>query len=189
MPIPTLLTDYERNVLTRARQLIPTEPPEPWRYVKAIEAPPLIAAGWTPDEKLVLISWDGYSITIPDSGERLLLSLDWDIVNEHLTENRLRFRIPNSKTTINIFGVDAGDGIRVSNYDEDRWLLNIIYPWWPRKTVVLQRSVLGNQDRWEKTTALKLHLITDVWMKCGFSPSGKYFIVIGSQGAELFARK
>ena len=184
----TPLNSYEQNMLTKARQLIPSDPPAPWRYVQDIEAPSLIAAGWDPDENLVLISQAGYSINVAHTRKQLLLDLDADVYT-HLTERRLRFHIPKSQTTINVFGVTSGDGIHYMRSGEEVWILNIIYPWWPRGLVTLRPPVLGGRGLWKKTTALKLLLVGGEWMRCGFSPSGEHFVVIGSQGAEVFTRR
>ena len=53
-----------------------TEPQEPWGNRVVISAAGIIAGGWTIDNKVFLLSSDGYSISNPLTGEREIRNRD-----------------------------------------------------------------------------------------------------------------
>jgi len=70
----------------------------------------------------------------------------------------------------------------------DGWQVEVIYPWWPRATVVLDYLYITNYTYLKNATAIDLQRL-DGMIKCGFSPSGKHLIMMGSGGALIYSRK
>jgi hypothetical protein len=97
----------------------------------------------------------------------------------------LSFRIPLSGQDISIFGFESGDGIHVTN---DGWMLEVIHPWWPRASVILDQAFVPNYEYLKQATMIDL-IRLDGKIKCGFSPSGKHFVILGSGGALLYSRE
>lgn len=170
-------------MLAEARFLEETMPSPPWNHWIEIRAAGVIAAGWTSDNRFVLISHDGYSINDPISGEMLHRDAESEATYDAMHHNDLRFRIPLTGEDIDIFGISAGDGIHTS----DGWHLDVIYPWWPRPMVTLYLSYPGRVNFIGNRTAIKFGIYTD-WIKVGFSPTGKHFAIIGSSGAEIHSK-
>jgi hypothetical protein len=57
-------------LLHATRSLVAGAPPLPWDCGVFITAGGVIAAGWTGDDNVLLVSHDGYSVSAPD-GKRL----------------------------------------------------------------------------------------------------------------------
>ncbi len=179
------LNEYEQQILEADRRLVPSEPPSPWSSVQAYWAAGVLAGGWTSDNHFVVISNAGYSIYDPINDQQLELKLDDQLTFAHLSPRHLKFSIPTTQETIDIFGVWGGDGRHIGN---DRWSLSIIYPWYPSPTAVI---VYGNQPYLPdySRTALRLHATMDSSMlKGGFSPSGLSFALLGFSGVDFINR-
>lgn len=181
------LNDYQVEMLKLARNLHPAEPPLPWGRRVIIPAAGVLAAGWDKSENMLLISVDGYSLSDSSTGERLVRDRDSERTYAALVSNDLRFENPETHELIDIFGVNGGDGIHRT---EDQWTLQKIYPWWPKEAVIIKSPFIpgsGKHHLLDDAYLIKLVRI-DGWLKCGFSPSGKHFAVVGSGGAEVFSR-
>lgn len=181
------LNEYQVGLLNRARALKPTVPPEPWGHKIIVSAAGVLAAGWDQSENVLLISSDGYSLTEPLSGARLIRNRDYEITFASILPGNLYFRTIETQEIIPIFGVWGGDGIHMT---EDGWSLAYIYPWWPEATVLIKRPFVPGSGRTgllDDAYLIQLERL-EGWLKCGFSPSGKHFAVIGSGGAEIFSR-
>ena len=179
------LTEHEYELLQKARQLIPSNPPNPWGNRRIISAAGAIAGGWTKNEHYVLISSSGYSLNNPLTGERIERNRDSGQTLESLSEDSLHFTLPSSNETVSIYGLDAGDGIRVS---PDGWLIERIAPWWPREAFMIKNVYVPHAAKkgyLDDAAVLDIPRL-DGWMRAGFSPSGKYLAVLGSGGAVLF---
>ncbi len=185
--IKSPLNESQREILQRARELRPTEPPQPWGSRKIISASGVLAAGWDQAGKILLVSMDGYSLSDPNTGERLVRDRDRGKTYAAMVFNNLRFQSPETQELIDIFGINGGDGIHRT---QDGWTLKKIYPWWPEEAVILQPpfiSSAGNYPLIDNAYLIKL-IRLDGWLKCGFSPSGQHFMIVGSAGAEVFSR-
>ncbi len=181
------LNEGQAEVLQKARELKPTEPPRPWGNRKIISASGVLAAGWDKSGNILLVSTDGYSLTNPDIGERISRNEDRERTYAAISSSNLRFQNPETEEPIDIFGVNGGDGIHRT---QDGWTLKKIYPWWPREDVIIKSPFILGSGRYHLLDdAYLIKLIRlDGWLKCGFSPSGKHFAIIGSGGAEVFSR-
>jgi hypothetical protein len=73
------LTEYERVLLERARAMVADEPPRPWGNRITLSAAGVVAGGWDDSESVVLISHEGYSISNPRSGLRLVRNRDAEL--------------------------------------------------------------------------------------------------------------
>jgi hypothetical protein len=172
------LNDSEKAWLQWARSIIPGEPPLPWKRGAVVRAAGVFAGGWDKQENFLLISWDGYSLTHPVSGERLIINLDSEGLYDKLSTTDLSFYLPEHEETIAIFGVRGGDGIHVT---QDGWISKVLYPWWPHFLLTLDKGGL-------ESNGIKLNWLDGSWIKTGFSPSGKHFAVVGEAGLEIFTR-
>jgi hypothetical protein len=181
------LNQYQVDLLNRTRALKPTEPPEPWGNKVIVAAGGVLAAGWDKAENFLLISVEGYSLTDPASGVRLLRNRDREKTFASILPGNLQFRMVETQEIISIFGVNGGDGI---HHTEDGWTLAYVYPWWPEEAVLIKLPFVPGSGRYhllDDAYLIKLERI-DGWLKCGFSPSGKHFAIVGSAGAEIFSR-
>src|SRR4051812_10682267 len=88
------LNEGQSETLQRARELKPTEPPQPWGKRGIIPASGVLAAGWDQSENILLISMDGYSLSNPSTGERLIRDRDRERTYAAIVSNDLRFENP-----------------------------------------------------------------------------------------------
>ncbi|WP_285399624.1 hypothetical protein [Lysinibacillus sp. fls2-241-R2A-57] len=184
LSIKEIRTSFELDLLKKAQSMELTKPPNPWEHETIIPASGVFACGWDQEEKVVLISGSGYSITEPITGTRLHRDYDANMTYDSISEDNLFFNIPCTKEKIMIFGFEAGDGIHVTN---DGWQLEVIYPWWPRATVIIENAFKANHQYLEGATAIDLGRL-DAPIKCGFSPSGNHLMIMGSGGAIIYSR-
>lgn len=178
-------TPFELDLLAKAQALKGTKPPSPWIHETIVPANGVLACGWDPDENIVLISGSGYSVTEPITGRRLTRERDADCTDDSISDDRLTFQLPISKQPIPIFGFEAGDGIHMTT---DGWHVEVIYPWWPRATVVLDHLYTTHYEYLKNATAIDVQRLDGV-IKCGFSPSGKHLLIMGSGGALIYSRR
>ncbi|KOS64461.1 MULTISPECIES: hypothetical protein [Lysinibacillus] len=177
-------TSFELDLLNKAQSMELTKPPGPWEHETIIPASGVFACGWDQDEKVVLISGSGYSITEPITGTRIHRDDDVNTTYDSISEDNLFFTIPFTKEKIMIFGFEAGDGIHGTN---DGWHVEVIYPWWPRATVVIDNVFKANHQYLKDATAIDLDRL-DGSIKCGFSPPGNHLMIMGSGGALICSR-
>src|SRR5918994_1549205 len=133
--MPSPLSSHEEEYLAGVRALVPGDPPAPWRRAAAVSAAGVLVGGWTADEHVLVVSHDGYSVTDPLGGERLIRDRDMRTGFDALSRTRLAFRLPASGETVAVFGIFGGDGI---HHTEDGWGAQVVHPWWPRSEVVLR---------------------------------------------------
>lgn len=178
-------TNYELALLEKAQKMIPQVPPLPWRQQTVLSASGVIAAGWDSKENIILISSNsGYSINHSMTGERILRDRDTDRTENNIIDRGLKFIIPESAEEIEIFGIEAGDGVHLT---DEGWSLEVIYPWWPRASVIIDHVFVQGYEYLLNATMLDIPRL-DGWIKCGFAPSGNQFMVIGSGGAVVYAK-
>ncbi|WP_338543377.1 hypothetical protein [Paenibacillus tundrae] len=178
-------SDSQLNLLYRAQEMIPTKPPEPWRNEVVIQAAGCIACGWNSDENLVLISSSGYSLNDSDTGLTIHRDRDANNTYDSMSPDQLTFRIPYNDECISIFGFDSGDGNHVTH---DGWSVEVIYPWWPLASVIIENVFHPNYNYLESATMIDLNRL-DGSVKCGFSPSGNKLVILGSGGALIYTRE
>ncbi|MBC8098192.1 MAG: hypothetical protein H7Y11_02005, partial [Armatimonadetes bacterium] len=161
----------------------------PWQRIVEISAAGLFAGGWGAKEDFILISRDGYSVTDLATGKLVMRNLEGSLarhpLDDMLYNDDLSFRIPEMDYDINVFGRNAGDGIRTAG---GGWVLETIYPRWPGKTVTLRQALRGIPTAIEDYAAIK-HGIDSSWLRTGFSPSGRHFVIMGDGGMVIFSRQ
>lgn len=177
-------TSYELKLLDFAQEMKPTDPPDPWKHCVIIAAAGVIAGGWDINENIVLISGSGFSINHPITGVQIHRDRDSEKTYAHILNNGLTFKLPTFNEEIDIFGFKAGDGIHMT---DDGWNLEVIYPWWPRASVIIDH-VFSKSYNYLKTAVMINVPRLDGRLKCGFSPSGSYFVILGSGGAIVYSR-
>ncbi|GIN10898.1 hypothetical protein J26TS2_07650 [Shouchella clausii] len=177
-------TSYELALLEKAQKMVPKAPPLPWRQQAVLSASGVIAAGWDSNENIILLTSSGYSINHAMTGERILRDRDTDRTENNIIDRGLKFIIPDSGEEIDLFGIEAGDGVHLT---VEGWSLEVIYPWWPRASVIIDHVFVQGHEYLLNATMLDIPRL-DGWIKCGFAPSGNKFMVIGSGGAMVFAK-
>lgn len=183
-PINEIRTKFELDLLNKAQSMSALNPPPPWTKEFIIPASGCIACGWDLNENLILISGTGYSITEVNSGIVLHRDRDSELTNERISSGNLTFHIPFNDEVINIFGFEAGDGIHTTN---DGWIVRVIYPWWPRASVIIENLFKSNYQYLNDATMIEINRL-DGDLKCGFSLSGKKLVILGSGGAVILSR-
>ena len=181
------LTPYETEILAQARSLVAGDPPKPWRRSVIVDAAGVQVGGWTKDDQVLVISVDGYSVTAADTGRRLVRDRDQATTFAALSPDRMLFRVPTTGEAVSVFGVYGGNGIHQT---QDGWGVEVIYPWWPRAAVIMRTPFVrgsGLHNYLDRAHVIELHRL-DGWLRCGFSPSGRPLLILGSAGAELFSR-
>lgn len=179
-------TEFELKLLNKAKAMLPGLPPSPWEKRIFIPGSGIVAGGWDKDDNFILISDSAYSINDSSSGETIEIIYDYNIVNKSLLDNYLKFNIPSSNEIINIFGLNAGDGVRINN---GGWNIEVIYPWWPRASVIINNAFEINAASREYLDESKMINIEELdgWIKCGFSCSERKFAILGSGGVVIFS--
>lgn len=166
--------------LADAQQLTAGTPPKPWRLSRTFPAGGAVACGWTTnDDAILLISDNAYSVYKIETGEEVLINFDHNDLYDGYTKDDVHFDVKELGQTVNIFGFRAGGGNRVSSSTD--WVVEVIYPWWPRAMVILTRVFF-----------IRYAIESDLnpvasWLACGFSVSGKHFAILGNEGVEIFS--
>jgi len=181
-----ILTEFELMLLNKAKSMIPGLPPAPWGERIFINGAGIIAGGWDKNDNFVLISDSAYSINNSSTGETEEIIYDYEIVGKNLSDDYLKFTIPSTNEIIDIYGLNAGDGLYVN---DDGWNIEVIYPWWPRASVIINNvfeSGAASREYLDKTYMINIQEL-DGWIKCGFSCLGDKFAILGSGGAIIFS--
>jgi hypothetical protein len=184
------LNEHELRLLEAARDLEPGDPPSPWGARMVVSAAGVLAGGWDDHENVLVISSDGYSVTEPVTGRRLERDRDYKLTYASLSRTGLSFTIPTTSLTVPIFGQFGGDGIHGT---QDGWELERIAPWWPHESIVIRTPdgarKTGIPRYRDGVYMIGLLRLEDFDLRCGFSPSGRHFMILGSAGAEVFSRE
>ncbi|MBL7936324.1 MAG: hypothetical protein JNM51_11020 [Bacteroidia bacterium] len=166
-----------------------TDPPSPWTNRKIISAAGIIANGWTKDNKIFLLSADGYSISNPTSGEIEIRNHDESntAMTKFSTDN-LEFTVDELKQTIKIFGLRGGNGNHLTS---DGWALDSFHPALGEQIVGIKnlKSRSDQKEYWQTFTLINLVRLEHFTLTYGFSPNEKHFAIFGSGGAEVFTRQ
>ena len=164
-------------------------PPAPWQERVVVSAAGIIASGWTAESKVFLLSSDGYSISDPLTGERLIRNRDEDdTAMKKFSQDNLAFEIEELSQTIKVFGLRGGDGNHASS---DGWYLDTIHPEIGQQIVGISHFSWRRFDEvfWKNIDLIQLERLEHTQLKYGFSPCEKFFGIFGSAGAEIFNRK
>ncbi len=182
---PSPLSEYQEQLLAHARAMSPGPPPPPWAAIPFLQAGGVLAGGWTQSDQVVLISSDGYSVSSPRTGERLVRDRDDARTMAALAPDNLSFLIPATGERISVFGVWGGDG---SHSTADGWAVDVIYPWWPEADVLLwPPRGIGSRGYLDGASLLD-GVGGATWRGCGFSPSGDCLMLLTSDGAHVYVR-
>lgn len=164
------------------------EPSSPWTKRIVVPAAGIIAGGWTLDNKVFLLSSDGYSVSDPITGQREIRNYDEDnTAMRKLSKDNLEFTIDEFQQTIKIFGLRGGDG---NHCTTDFWKLDSFSPSLGQQIVGIQNlKTSQNQiEYWREFELISLTRLEYTTLKFGFSPNEKHFGIFGTGGAEIFTR-
>ena len=164
------------------------EPSIPWQNRIIIPAAGIIASGWTHDNKVFLLSSDGYSVSNSLTGQREVRNYDEDnSAIKKISKDNLEFTIDELEQTIKVFGLRGGDG---NHCTSDFWSLTSFSPSLYELVIGLQNiKTKGNRtENWQGFELISLKRLEYSGLKFGFSPNEKHFGIFGSGGAEIFSR-
>lgn len=165
------------------------EPEEPWGNRTILPAAGIIAGGWTNDNKVFLLSSDGYSISDPITGEQIIRNRDEDdtAMSKFSTDN-LEYTIDELDQKIKVFGLRGGNGNHITS---DHWNLDSFHPELGEQIVGLTniKRHQAQQEYWRNFSLIKLERLENFTLTYGFSPNEKCFGIFGSGGAEIFSRQ
>ncbi|MBO9660733.1 MAG: hypothetical protein J7527_18065 [Chitinophagaceae bacterium] len=164
------------------------EPPAPWSNRVVIAGAGIIVSGWTLDNKVFLLSADGYSVSDPVSGERIIRNYDEDnTAFKKLSDDNLEFWIDELQQTIKTFGLRGGDG----NHYIQNWRIESFTPSLGEMIIGIEN--FGNRKQtveyWEQFDLISLTRLEYSALKYGFSPNEKHLGIFGTAGAEIFTRE
>ncbi len=166
-----------------------SSPKNVWTGKTVILAAGIIAAGWTNDNKVFLLSSDGYSISNPLTGENEIMNHDvGDMAMNNFSKDNLEFSIDELKQTIKVFGLRGGNGNHLTS---DFWSLDSFHPRLGEQIVGLQnlKDRNNNPEYWRNFELIKLERLEYFRLTYGFSPNERHFGIFGSGGAEIFSRE
>jgi hypothetical protein len=165
------------------------EPPFPWANRIIVSAAGIVASGWTLDNKVFLLSADGYSISNPSTGEIELRNYDEaNTATRKFSKDNLEFTIDELGQTIKVFGLRGGDG---NHFTTDFWGLTSFSATLAEQIIGI-RNLKIRQDQieyWKEFDLISLTRLEYTELKFGFSPNEKHFGIFGSGGAEIFTRQ
>ncbi len=197
------MNEYQRNLVTHLRTLTTQDPPAPWQYMTFVHVGGLEAIGYEESSDLLLIvSSSGRSVVDCLTGDKVArdyteteedLEDDWEDGGE-VEDWYKPFQLlaegigPLAGQVIRLAGIGGG-GLPTST--PDRWRLEIVAPDWPNSFVILHAPA-GVADK-QITPGVQVkvaprHGLGDVILVCGFSPTGKSFVVGRSDGVDIFKR-
>ena len=161
-------------------------PPLPWHNRIVISAAGVLAAGWTRNDRLLLISADGYSISNPLTGEIEIRNREQDLRN-YFSKDFSEFKPTELDHIVKVFGVRGGDGIHCT---EDGWELRSFHPNLNTQIVGIRQSnqQLRHSEYWRNFSLISLTRLEYNSLKFGLSPGESSFCIVGSGGAEIFSR-
>jgi hypothetical protein len=180
------LNEYQIKYISEIKKIKVSMPFSPWKHQIYIDFEGILACGWTKDNYILMISYDGYKVIDPINGET---------INEDFTEISYNLMSSNNQSynakiideCVNVFGIYGGRGNLVSS---DGWKLNILYPYWPNSIVSIGKSQIETSDSeiWKNIRLIKLSNLEYNSLNCGFSPDENYFLILGTEGVEVFSR-
>ncbi len=164
-------------------------PKIPWEKKVVIPAAGIFASGWTNDNKVFLLSSDGYSVSDPLTGEIEIMNHDEDnTALDKFSNDNLEFRLDEINQIIKVFGQRGGNG----NYmTSDFWSLDSFHLGLGEQIVGLKnlKDRSNKSEYWRNFDLIKLERLEYFALTYGFSPNEKHFGIFGSGGAEIFTRE
>ena len=179
-----LYNEYQRKILNHVQKLSPIIP-DSWAFASYINVAGMFAVGWTDNNEVIVVTYDGYSIYDPLNGRYVLKNTERG--SYHLmSRDNLQFYIPERKKEYSVWGLYGGGGNCVAS---SGWKLQLMYPAWPNAVVGVQypKELSTSNDKWENIDLLKLNYIDYIDLACGFSPSETIFLVGNGDGIETFS--
>lgn len=152
---------------------------EGWRYYSSVKVNAPIAIGWLSDDSLFIVNADG--LFIYDTTKREIVFEDFESeLLEGMSHNNLRYFIKEKGVEIDVFGIRGGGGNLFTN--DNKWSIRLVNLAW---NIVV--PILTNM-RTSKFYFLRLHqLFYEGHKHIGFSNSGKYFVVMGDEGLDIYS--
>lgn len=181
------LNSFQKQYLLEIKKIKPTSPFSDWNKFQFVNFEGLFACGWTSDNLLLMVNYNGYQLVNPLSGKVVEENFERLSYN-YMSNNNLEFILPKSNQRINIFGIFGGKGNLVTS---DGWILDIVYPYWPNCLVSLKRPKIDNEnilEIWEGIKLIKLEMLEYSNLNCGFSNNEKHFFISGNLGVEIYSR-
>lgn len=166
-----------------------TNPKSPWIKKAIIPAAGIFASGWTNDNKVFLLSSDGYSVSNPLTGKIEIRNHDEDnTAMDKFSKDNLEFRIDEINQTIKVFGLRGGNGNHMTS---DFWNLDSFHLGPGEQIVGLHnlKERNNNSEYWRNFELIKLEKLEYYTLTYGFSLNEKHFGIFGSGGAEIFSRE
>lgn len=182
-----VLNTYQKKYLHELKKLIPGEPFPPWTNRVVLNNEGIFGAGWTINNHILMICYDGYFLANPASGEIIEENLGISPY-DHMTRDNLAFNIPNTGEIVKIFGLFGGDGNYISS---DGWKLQILHLVWPNSVASIKKPTIikENKKMWQDIQLISLVSLEYGNLKCGFSLNEKHFMILGiNHGIEIFTR-
>ena len=130
------LNSFQKKYLNEIKKLKLNKPYLPWTNKSYVCFEGIFACGWTKEDFILLIKYDGYCLINPRNGEVVLE--DYSEVSYNLmSKNNLIFNAKIIDELVNIFGLYGGKGNLVTS---DGWKLNILHPNWPNSVVSIGKA-------------------------------------------------
>jgi len=183
------LASFHRNLREEALSLIAANPPTPWGNRVYIHTGGVLAVGWDRAEHVLIISSGGYSLNAP-SGERLARNRDNGLLHSALSETGLQWTDPDSAEVVQVFGLYGGGGIATT---KDSWSLEMITPAWPEYMLILwdpsaAKPGVAGRGYFFGAHRIDISPLAGEARGCGFSPSGRHFLIAASDGVLVWSR-
>jgi len=151
-----------------------------WEKERVISAAGVYGAAWTRDNKLVLSSPDGYSISPADRSLPSIIRIGNDRSEKARFIDNYHFLTEEYPEPLEIF--DWGSPIGKSK-TQDNWQLSLI-----EGNNNEEKVIIKNIDTQQSQT-LKLGRLENFELSFAFSPDDEWIAIVGSGGAEIFKRK
>ncbi len=170
-------------------QMTRQAPPPPWKIVAAHTIAALIAVGYAPDsEYLLVVSNTGRGVFNCLMGERVARDRDsrtsrtgYDEV--HLTADGIG---PIEHSKVRMAGRHGG-GLALGT--SDGWVLEVVPLEWPSSAVILRGAVGPYSNPFDLHGAARVSPGgEEIIVACGFSETGRSFVVAQPHTLEIFCR-
>ncbi|MEQ8808571.1 MAG: hypothetical protein RIE59_05835 [Imperialibacter sp.] len=151
-----------------------------WQKERVVSAAGVYGAAWTDDNKLIVISPDGYSITPCSAGGQQITRLGSNLPESAGYSDFTHYVTEEYPNPIEIFNWDNPVGKAKTS---DGYLLFL------SNDGVNQEVFIKHQDDSNYLQVLPLERLETFDLSFAFSPNDEFFAIVGSGGAEIFRRK
>ncbi len=176
------LSSYQRKYLEEVRTLSLDEPPHLWKFIQAILREQIHCVGWTKDNLILLVDFDGYIIIDPKENIEVIQTKT--AIADSLSKDNQLFTVNELNEQVSVFGIYGGAGNHVCS---DGWKLGLVYPYWPNAAVFMKPPTSGT-NIWEEMVLIKLIGMEYNDLNCGFSPDESMFFISSTGGVNVFKR-